>query len=154
VTGTLAPASLDPSDPMGIEPVRELLEHSAPENEQMLPAEATETLREVFGYESFLPGQAMVIAAMLRGEDVLALMPTGGGKLLCYQLPALLPPGTTVLISPLIALMKDQLDGLPRAARDRATVINSLMPRDELERRMRELAAGRYKLVYAAPERL
>ncbi len=119
-----------------------------------LPEEAVELLRETFGFETFLPGQARVIAAALRGEDVLALLPTGAGKSLCYQLPALLAPGTTALISPLIALMKDQVDGLPQVARAQATIINSMVERDELERRLRDVAAGRYKLVYAAPERL
>jgi len=138
----------------GAEPDAEPAGQTAVEAEAALPAEAVDMLRETFGYESFLPGQATVIAGVLRGDDVLALMPTGAGKSLCYQLPALLLDGTTVLISPLIALMKDQLDNLPRPARERATVINSLVPRDELERRLRDVAAGRYKLVYAAPERL
>jgi ATP-dependent DNA helicase RecQ len=122
--------------------------------EEEAPPELLEALRETFGYESFLPGQAAVIQAVLRGEDVLALLPTGAGKSLCYQLPALLLPGTTVLISPLIALMKDQLEGLPIAVRAQTTVINSLVERDELERRLVGIAEGRYTLVYAAPERL
>jgi ATP-dependent DNA helicase RecQ len=116
--------------------------------------ELLEALRDLFGYEGFRPGQAETITAVMRGEDVLALMPTGAGKSLCYQLPALLLPGTTVLISPLIALMKDQLEGLPAAARDKTTIINSLIDREEIERRLEDIAAGRYKLVYAAPERL
>jgi ATP-dependent DNA helicase RecQ len=118
------------------------------------PPELLAALREHFGYESFLPGQATTVRAVLRGEDVLALMPTGAGKSLCYQLPALLLPGTTVLISPLIALMKDQLDNLPAAIRARATVVNSLVDRDVLEQRLLDIGDGRYKLVYAAPERL
>jgi ATP-dependent DNA helicase RecQ len=117
-------------------------------------AELLEALRDHFGYESFLPGQVAVIQAVLRGEDVLALLPTGAGKSLCYQLSALLLPGTTILISPLIALMKDQVDGLPAAVRSRATVVNSMIERDTLDERLRDIAAGRYKLVYAAPERL
>ena len=122
--------------------------------EEPADADLLDALREHFGYEGFLPGQATIIAAVLRGEDVLAVMPTGAGKSLCYQLPALLLSGTTVLISPLIALMKDQMDNLPVAVRDRTTIINSLVERDELERRLAGIAAGRYKLVYAAPERL
>ncbi|GAC1447554.1 MAG: hypothetical protein PVSMB4_03180 [Ktedonobacterales bacterium] len=122
--------------------------------EEPPPDHLLEALRDHFGYDSFLPGQVTVIQAALRGEDVLVLMPTGAGKSLCYQLPALLLPGMTVLISPLIALMKDQVEGLPAAVRGRATVINSLVERDELERRLLDVAAGRYKLVYAAPERL
>jgi ATP-dependent DNA helicase RecQ len=122
--------------------------------EEPAAPELLEALRDHFGYESFLPGQATIISAVLRGEDVLALMPTGAGKSLCYQLPALLLPGTTVLISPLIALMKDQMEGLPAAVREQTTIINSMIERDELERRLMDIAAGRYKLVYAAPERL
>ena len=124
------------------------------EVEEEAPPELLEALREHFGYEGFLPGQATIVRAVLAGEDVLALMPTGAGKSLCYQLPALLLPGTTLLISPLIALMKDQLEGLPAELRAVTTVINSLVERDELDRRLRDIAAGRYKLVYAAPERL
>src|SRR5258706_14678478 len=124
------------------------------EDEEPVPEELIEGLRASFGYDGFLPGQATIIQAVLRGEDVLALLPTGAGKSLCYQLPALLLPGTTLLISPLIALMKDQVDGLPAALRAQATVINSLVAREELARRLRGIAAGQYKLVYAAPERL
>jgi ATP-dependent DNA helicase RecQ len=91
---------------------------------------------------------------VVRGENLLVVMPTGAGKSLCYQLPAVLLPGTTVLISPLIALMKDQMDNLPAAVRERTTIINSLVDRDALEQRLLDIGAGRYKLVYAAPERL
>lgn len=122
--------------------------------EEEPPPELLDALRDHFGYESFLPGQAEVIQAVLAGEDLLALMPTGAGKSLCYQLPALLLPGTTVLISPLIALMKDQMDNLPAAVRSRTTIINSLVDRDALEQRLLDIGTGRYKLVYAAPERL
>jgi ATP-dependent DNA helicase RecQ len=117
-------------------------------------AELLETLRTSFGHAGFLPGQAAIIESVLRGEDVLAILPTGAGKSLCYQLPALLLPGLTVLISPLIALMKDQVEHLPPTLRSRATIINSLVERDEIERRLDGIAQGRYKLVYAAPERL
>jgi ATP-dependent DNA helicase RecQ len=117
-------------------------------------AELLDTLRASFGHSGFLPGQAAIIESVLRGEDVLAILPTGAGKSLCYQLPALLLPGLTVLISPLIALMKDQVEHLPLPLRSRATIINSLVERDEIERRLDGIAQGRYKLVYAAPERL
>ena len=117
-------------------------------------AELLEMLQASFGHSGFLPGQAAIIEAVRRGEDVLAILPTGAGKSLCYQLPALLLPGLTVLISPLIALMKDQVEHLPPALRSRATIINSLVERDEIERRLDGIAQGRYKLVYAAPERL
>jgi len=108
-----------------------------------------------FGFEQLLPGQVEIMAAVLRGEDVLAVLPTGGGKSLCYQLPALLETqGVTLVISPLIALMKDQMDSLPASARRLTTIINSSLGGDELNRRVREVANGRYRLVYAAPERL
>src|SRR5262249_49239381 len=127
---------------------------STPAEEEPPAPELLDALRDTFGHESFLPGQAAIVTAAMRGEDVLALMPTRAGKSLCYPIPPLPAPGTTVLISPLIALMKDQLDNLPAGARARATVVNSMVERDEMERRLREIAAGRYRLVYAAPERL
>ncbi|HLW02255.1 MAG TPA: RecQ family ATP-dependent DNA helicase [Ktedonobacterales bacterium] len=118
------------------------------------PPELLEALRDHFGYESFRPGQIEVIQAALAGEDTLALMPTGAGKSLCYQLPAMLLPGATVLISPLIALMRDQVQNLPESMRARTAFINSELDTAEQERRLRELAEGRLKLVYVAPERL
>ncbi len=118
------------------------------------PPELLEALRDHFGYESFRPGQVEVIQAALRGEDTLALMPTGAGKSLCYQLPAMLLPGATVLISPLIALMRDQVQNLPESMRARTAFINSELDTAEQERRLRELAEGRLKLIYVAPERL
>jgi ATP-dependent DNA helicase RecQ len=119
-----------------------------------LPGIAFQTLRSEFSYSSFRHGQEEVVARVLNGESLLVVMPTGGGKSLCYQLPALLLPGITVVISPLIALMKDQLDGLPVSVREKATLVNSMLDSDELERRLRDIARGKYKLVYAAPERL
>ncbi|MBS1251769.1 MAG: ATP-dependent DNA helicase RecQ [Anaerolineales bacterium] len=107
-----------------------------------------------FGFDDLLPGQAEAMALLLRGESTLAVMPTGGGKSLCYQLPALLTEGTTFVVSPLIALMKDQVDGLPRGIRRQATTINSTLGGDELRRRLRNAGQGRYRLIYAAPERL
>ncbi|MFQ6102602.1 MAG: RecQ family ATP-dependent DNA helicase, partial [Anaerolineae bacterium] len=118
-------------------------------------ARITEAARRLFGFETLLPGQLETIACVLRGEDVLTILPTGGGKSLCYQLPALLAErGTTLVISPLIALMKDQVDSLPRRVGRRATTINSSLQGDELRRRMGQAADGAYRLVYAAPERL
>lgn len=131
----------------------------------------TKAVRQIFGFESLLPGQMETIACVLRGEDVLTILPTGGGKSLCYQLPALLaeracpeaPPelvegpverGVTLVISPLIALMKDQVDSLPSGARDQATTINSSLERDALQRRLEQVADGNCRLLYAAPERL
>ncbi|MBC7262467.1 MAG: RecQ family ATP-dependent DNA helicase, partial [Chloroflexi bacterium] len=111
--------------------------------------------RRVFGFQKLLPGQAEIMACIMRGEDVLAVLPTGGGKSLCYQLPALLAPsGTTLVISPLIALMKDQVDKLPPEAGQFATMVNSSLEGDELERRLQGIRNGQYRLVYAAPERL
>ncbi len=123
---------------------------SSQERAQLLAA-----ARRFFGHEDFLPGQAEIMACAMRGEDVLAVLPTGGGKSLCYQLPALLAEsGTTLVISPLIALMKDQVDKLPSQASRLATTINSTLRGDELCRRLRRIRAGGYRLVYAAPERL
>jgi ATP-dependent DNA helicase RecQ len=113
-----------------------------------------EALGRHFPHDGFRPGQADVIAAVQRGESVLTVMPTGSGKSLCYQLAALLLPGTTLVISPLIALMKDQLDGLPSSAAAQATTLNSTLDGSELSTRLARAAAGSYKLLYAAPERL
>jgi ATP-dependent DNA helicase RecQ len=132
----------------------EALEEAPEPAEEDAPPDLLAALRDHFGYDAFRPGQAQVIQAALRGEDTLALMPTGAGKSLCYQLPAMLLPGATVLISPLIALMKDQVENLPEAMRARTAFINSELDQAEQERRLRELAEGRLKLVYVAPERL
>ncbi|MBX2999558.1 MAG: RecQ family ATP-dependent DNA helicase [Caldilineaceae bacterium] len=114
----------------------------------------TEAARHFFGFPALRSGQAQVMAAARRGEDVLAILPTGAGKSLCYQLPILLDGGMTLVISPLIALMKDQVDNLPPALRAQSVAINSSMEGDALTEAIRDLAAGRYRLVYAAPERL
>jgi ATP-dependent DNA helicase RecQ len=106
-----------------------------------------------FGWTTFRTGQLEVIAAVLAGRDCLCIMPTGGGKSLCYQLPALVRPGTTLVISPLIALMKDQVDGL-RQRRIPATYINSSLDAHERARRTDAMGRGEYSLVYVAPERL
>ncbi|QDV33235.1 RecQ family ATP-dependent DNA helicase [Tautonia plasticadhaerens] len=109
-------------------------------------------LHERFGLERFRPGQREVIDAVLGGRDVLCVMPTGGGKSLCYQLPALLMEGLTLVVSPLIALMKDQVDSL-QARGLSATLINSTLGPDEQRVRLMEAEAGRYDLLYVAPER-
>jgi RecQ family ATP-dependent DNA helicase len=111
-------------------------------------------LRELFGYEQFRPGQEEVVRHVLAGRSVLAIMPTGQGKSLCFQLPAMLLPRATVVVSPLIALMQDQLEGLPERVRARTTVLNSSLESAEMEGRLRDLAEGRYSLIYVAPERL
>jgi ATP-dependent DNA helicase RecQ len=112
-----------------------------------------EHLHDVFGYESFRPGQLDVIEAALEARDCLAVMPTGSGKSLTYQLASRLVGGTTLVISPLIALMKDQVDAANELG-IRATFINSSIPHDERLRRIEGLTAGSYDLVYAAPEGL
>jgi ATP-dependent DNA helicase RecQ len=108
-------------------------------------------LKSVFGYDSFRPGQEEVISAVLAGRDCLAVMPTGAGKSLTYQLPARLLGGTTLVISPLIALMKDQVDGMQEAGL-RATFLNSSLEAAERNERIRQLNRGDFELVYAAPE--
>jgi len=110
-------------------------------------------LKRVFGYGEFRPHQREIIEASLAGRDVLALLPTGGGKSLCFQLPALARPGLTIVVSPLIALMKDQVDAL-RASGVAATFLNSSLGADEARTRLRDLHRGEYKLLYVAPERL
>jgi ATP-dependent DNA helicase RecQ len=110
-------------------------------------------LKRTFGYSTFRPLQREIIEATLAGQDVFALLPTGGGKSLCFQLPALARPGLTVVVSPLIALMKDQVDQL-QASGVAATFLNSTLDADESRSRLRGLHRGEYKLLYAAPERL
>ncbi|MEO6005141.1 MAG: DNA helicase RecQ [Opitutus sp.] len=110
-------------------------------------------LKRTFGYNEFRPLQQEIIEATLAGKDVFALLPTGGGKSLCFQLPALSRPGLTVVVSPLIALMKDQVDQL-QASGVAATFLNSTLGADEARSRLRGLHRGEYKLLYAAPERL
>jgi ATP-dependent DNA helicase RecQ len=112
-----------------------------------------QALTRHFGITGFRTGQREVIEAVLAGRDVVAVMPTGAGKSLCFQLPAVLLDGVTVVVSPLIALMKDQVDAL-RARGIAAAAIHSLMPAGERADAERELAAGRLKLLYIAPERL
>jgi len=110
-------------------------------------------LKRTFGYTTFRPLQREIIDATLEGRDVFALLPTGGGKSLCFQLPALARPGLTVVVSPLIALMKDQVDAL-QASGVAATFLNSSLGADEARSRLRGLHRGEFKLLYAAPERL
>lgn len=109
---------------------------------------------DLFGFKTLKPGQAEIMACARRGENVLAILPTGAGKSLCYQLLAFMDPGLTLVISPLIALMKDQVDNLPDALRGQAIAINSSLDGRELQRAVADIEKGYYKLVYAAPERL
>ena len=110
-------------------------------------------LRQYFGFPAFRAGQQTLIDAVLSGHDALGVMPTGGGKSLCYELPALLLPGMTLVVSPLISLMKDQVMAL-RNAGIPAGCINSSMSLDELRETYRDARYGAYKLLYVAPERL
>ncbi len=115
-------------------------------------ADALTSLREHFGFPEFREGQREVIAAILAGKDSVVVMPTGSGKSLCYQLPAMMFSGATLVVSPLIALMKDQVDAL-RARGLPATFINSSLGEREQWARIDALRQGRFKLVYVAPER-
>ncbi len=115
-------------------------------------AQALQTLNDRFGHEAFRPGQGAIIEAVLQGQNALVVMPTGSGKSLCYQLPALMREGCAIVISPLIALMKDQVDSL-HDQHIEATYINSSLSAQEQFERLRACQAGVYKLLYVAPER-
>ncbi len=119
---------------------------------ETLTRDPLEALHRHFGFREFLDGQGAVISAVISGRDTLAVMPTGGGKSLCYQLPALVMDGVTLVVSPLIALMKDQVDALV-ARKIPATVINSTLGPEEQRDRIRRMREGEYRLVYVAPER-
>ncbi len=112
----------------------------------------SQALRRHFGYDEFRKGQEAIVQSVLSGRPTIAILPTGGGKSLCYQLPALLLEGTTVVVSPLVALMKDQVDAL-RARGIAATLINSSLSDGERQERQAALRRGEYRLVYVAPER-
>jgi ATP-dependent DNA helicase RecQ len=114
--------------------------------------EAREVLRRCWGYPDFRPGQDQAVTNVLAGGDSLTVMPTGGGKSLCYQVPALLLPGVTLVVSPLISLMKDQVDALEAAGLP-ATFLNSSISGGEMDARLEGAARGRFKLLYVAPER-
>lgn len=114
--------------------------------------QARELLRKYYGYPDFREGQKKVIASLLDGSDTLGIMPTGGGKSICYQIPALMMGGTTIVISPLISLMKDQVDGLDTIGVP-AAYINSSLSYAQVELRIRKAAQGEYRLLYVAPER-
>ena len=115
--------------------------------------QASELLKKYFGYQSFREGQEAIIENILSGRDLLAIMPTGGGKSLCYQLPALVMEGTALVISPLISLMKDQVDTLKQAG-IAAAFINSTLTWAELKEIVYQAENNNYKLLYVAPERL
>lgn len=112
-----------------------------------------ENLKKYFGYESFRAGQEEIIKNILSGKDVLGVLPTGGGKSICYQLPALIMDGITLVISPLISLMKDQVDALNENGIS-ASFINSTLTRDEYKKTLSDISRGHVKLLYISPERL
>ncbi|MFD6840554.1 DEAD/DEAH box helicase, partial [Bacillus cereus] len=114
---------------------------------------AQELLASYFGYSSFRRGQDETIKNVLDGKDTVCIMPTGGGKSICYQIPALVFEGTTLVISPLISLMKDQVDTLVQNGIS-ATYINSSISIAEANQRIQLAKQGHYKLLYVAPERL
>ena len=118
-----------------------------------LPDTPLALLQAVFGYQQFRPGQLEIIEQIVAGRDALVLKPTGGGKSLCYQIPALLRPGLGVVVSPLISLMKDQVDSL-RANGVAAVYINSALSREEMVQNFAAMRRGEIKLVYVSPERL
>ena len=111
------------------------------------------TLRQYFGFHTFRPLQEQIIRDALAGKDVFAVLPTGGGKSLCFQIPSLVRSGLTVVVSPLIALMKDQVDSM-QASGVAATFLNSTLTPDQARERLRGLHAGKFRLLYVAPERL
>lgn len=115
--------------------------------------QARQALKQIYGYDSFRKGQEDIISGILHGRDTLAILPTGGGKSICYQIPSMLLPGTSLVISPLISLMKDQVDALKRLGVS-AAFLNSSLGAAEYRDVMRGAMQGDYKLLYVAPERL
>lgn len=114
---------------------------------------SNELLKKYFGYDSFREGQRELTDSILSGRDTLGVMPTGAGKSICYQIPALMLPGITLVISPLISLMQDQVTALVQAG-IRAAYINSSLSLSQMNTVIRNAEAGVYKLIYVAPERL
>lgn len=114
---------------------------------------ALEALNRYFGYDSFRPGQSGIVSAILAGRDVLGVMPTGAGKSICYQIPAAIPPGVAIVISPLISLMRDQVDALNDVGLP-AAFINTTQTPDEQDLVFAQALSGQIKLLYVAPERL
>lgn len=119
----------------------------------MMPNKARQILQKFYGYEDFRPGQKKVVESLLNRNDTVAIMPTGAGKSICFQIPALLFEGVTLVISPLISLMKDQVDSL-RQLGIAAVYINSSVSKAQLYKDLQDISAGFYKIIYIAPERL
>jgi ATP-dependent DNA helicase RecQ len=153
------PALFDPAMVHWIKRLAEALESEKENNDRPRKVSTTESqapgevLESVFGYNTFRPGQEEIIQGVLAGRDCVGVMPTGAGKSLTYQIPARILPGTTLVISPLISLMKDQVDGLNELGLS-ATFINSSLTAEERRARVAGLKEGSYDLVYAAPEGL
>jgi ATP-dependent DNA helicase RecQ len=116
-------------------------------------SDAEQALKKYWGYDAFRPGQSDAVQSVLEGKETLVLFPTGGGKSLCYQVPAMVLDGLTIVISPLVALMQDQVDQLKKLG-IRATFINSTLPGYEVEQRLVNARNGMYRMLYIAPERL
>ena len=114
---------------------------------------AHDTLMQYFGYGNFRAGQESLIMDILAGKDVLGIMPTGAGKSICFQIPALMMPGITLVVSPLISLMKDQVNALTQSGIS-AAYINSSLTERQVAKALSNAASGMYKLIYIAPERL
>ena len=114
------------------------------------------TLKKIFGFENFKGNQEAIIRNLLAGNDTFVIMPTGGGKSMCYQLPAMILPGTAIVISPLISLMKNQVDAMRQFGADIgiAHVLNSSLSKNEIMQVKSDLTAGITKLLYVAPESL
>lgn len=123
---------------------------SAVHNQETL---AQQVLHDTFGYQQFRPGQQSIIESALSGRDCLVVMPTGGGKSICYQIPALVQDGLTLVVSPLISLMKDQVDQL-LANGVAAACLNSTQTREQQQQVFADCRTGKLKLLYIAPERL
>lgn len=113
-----------------------------------------EVLKKVFGFDSFKGNQEAIIKNILADRDTFVIMPTGGGKSLCYQLPALIKPGTAIIISPLIALMKNQVDSIRSFGTDSdvAHFMNSSLTKQEIAQVKKDIVAGKTRLLYVAPE--
>ena len=140
-------AILDSADTS--EPTDAIPTASGPPTDRLL-----EGLGTHFGYESFREGQRQIIEAILDGENVFAVFPTGHGKSMCYQLPALMLDGITVVVSPLISLMKDQVDGLRDQGIEAVSLINSALTWEEYQGELARLRRNEIKLLYISPERL
>ena len=120
---------------------------------KLMKKEARRLLKEIYGYDDFREGQKVIVSSVLQRRDTLGVMSTGGGKSICYQIPALLFKGITIVISPLISLMKDQVDTL-KLLGVKSVYINSTLSKEEYSDAMHKIRSGNAKIIYIAPERL